>query len=252
MKPAHQRQVQLSIVIPAYNEEARLPRTVFAAIEWCATQKLDFELIIADDGSSDGTLAMARQFAGSDSRVHALACTHKGKGATVRTANLNAQGRWILFMDADGATPVSEIWKLLGAMDSGYDVAIGSRALKAPGEVKVKTSLHRRIIGRVFALFVQQLAVEGIRDTQCGFKMFRREAARAIFSRQKIDGFAFDVETLFIARRLSLSIAEIPVNWVGQAGSKVNLVTDSLKMLWDISRIRRSHRNLDGSPSGCR
>jgi dolichyl-phosphate beta-glucosyltransferase len=157
---------------------------------------------------------------------------------------LNARGKSVLFMDADGATPMSEIPKLLMAIEHGHDVAIGSRVIQAPGEVEVKTPVHRKIIGRIFAFFVNLFAIEGIADTQCGFKMFRREAAQAIFSRQKTAGFAFDVEILFLARRLSLAIAEIPVNWVAQPGSKVNLVTDSLRMLWDISHIRWLHRSL--------
>jgi dolichyl-phosphate beta-glucosyltransferase len=148
-------------------------------------------------------------------------------------------------MDADGATPLTEIPKLLAALEEGYDVAIGSRVEKRPGEVEVTTSLHRRLIGRCFAFLVGFLAIKGIADTQCGFKMFRNEAATAIFSRQKIVGFAFDVEILFIARRLSLSVIEIPVNWVAQAGSKVNLIKDSIKMLWDIAHIRWRHRTTD-------
>lgn len=245
LKPAPRGDIQLSIVIPAYNEQARLPRTVLEAIRWCTTQNLNFELIIADDGSRDETLALARLFEESDVRIRALACPHMGKGATVRMGILNARGQVVLFMDADGATPMAEIPKLLAAIEAGHDVAIGSRVVQSPGEVEVKTPLHRKVIGRVFAFFVNLFAIEGIADTQCGFKMFRREAARAIFSRQKTVGFAFDVEILFLARRLSLAIAEIPVNWVAQPGSKINLFTDSIRMLWDISHIRWLHRNSD-------
>jgi dolichyl-phosphate beta-glucosyltransferase len=151
-------------------------------------------------------------------------------------------------MDADGATPLSEVPKLLAALQNGYDVAIGSRVAQHPGEVKVETSLVRRLIGRGFAFFVNLFAFGGIGDTQCGFKMFRREAAAAIFSRQKTVGFAFDVEILFLARQLSMSIVEIPVNWTAQPGSKVNLVTDSLKMLWDIAQIRWLHRKGQAIP----
>jgi len=128
--------------------------------------------------------------------------------------------------------PFGRNTKLLAAIEAGNDVAIGSRVIQQPGEVEIRTSLHRRFMGRCFAFVVNLFAFEGIADTQCGFKMFRRQAAAAIFSRQKIVGFAFDVEILFIANRLLLSIAEIPVNWVAQPGSKVNLVTDSTRMLW--------------------
>jgi dolichyl-phosphate beta-glucosyltransferase len=241
-------EVKLSIVIPAFNEQARLPRTVQETVRWCAMRKLDFELIIADDGSKDETLALGRAFAQSDNRIRALSCPHRGKGATVRSGMLNAKGRYLLFMDADGATSLNEIPKLLAAVEGGYDVAIGSRVVRRPGEVEVKTSLHRRAIGRVFAFFVNVFAVNGISDTQCGFKMFRHEAAMAIFSEQKLPSFAFDVEILFIARRLLLSIVEIPVNWVAQPGSKVNLLADSCKMLWDILHIRWLHRKLRATP----
>ena len=246
LRPACPYEISLSIVIPAYNEQARLPRTVLETIRWCGTRKLDFELIIVDDGSRDDTLAIARLFEESDGRIRALACPHMGKGAAVRMGMLNAKGRFVLFMDADGATPLSEIPKLLANVEQQrYDVAIGSRVVQHPGEVQVRTKLHRRLIGRTFAFLVNLLAVKGIADTQCGFKMFRRDAAAAIFSRQKTAGFAFDVEILFLARRLALSIIEIPVNWVAQPGSKVNLVTDSMRMLWDISHLRWLHRNFE-------
>lgn len=242
MNPNHRSDVQISFVIPAYNEQMRLPRTVLETIEWCSAQNLDFEIVIADDGSQDETLKLARLFEARDNRVRALACPHMGKGSAVRLGMLNARGRFILFMDADGATPLNETAKLLSALESGHDIAIGSRALRSEDEVQVRTSIHRKIIGRVFAFFVNLFAIQGIADTQCGFKMFTNSAAMAIFSRQKTLGFAFDVETLFIARQLSLNVCEVPVNWVAQPGSKVNLVSDSLRMLWDISRIRWQHR----------
>jgi dolichyl-phosphate beta-glucosyltransferase len=236
-------EIELSIVIPAYNEQERLPRTVLKTIRWCAARSLNFELIIVDDGSRDNTLAIARLFEESNTRVRTLACPHMGKGAAVRTGILDAKGQFVLFMDADAATPLDEIPKLLTAIEAGNDLAIGSRAAHSAGEVEVRTPLYRRLIGRTFAFFVNLFAFQGIADTQCGFKMFRRETARAIFSRQKTPGFAFDVEILLIARRSSLRIAEIPVNWVSQPGSKVNLVADSIRMLWDISRLRWLHRS---------
>lgn len=248
LKPAPRENIHISIVIPAYNEQARLPRTVLETLRWCSGNNVNFELIIVDDGSQDQTLALARLFEESDHRIRALACPHMGKGATVRMGMLNAKGRLVLFMDADGATPLDEIPKLVAAMEEGYDVAIGSRVVQRPGESKVKTSLHRKLIGRSFAFFVNLFAFDGIADTQCGFKMFRRQAAAAIFSRQKTMGFAFDVEILFIAKRLSLSIAELPINWTAQPDSKVNLVTDSIKMLWDVSHIRWLHRRLVNVP----
>ncbi len=248
LKPQTRSDVYLSIVIPAYNEEERLPRTVLETLSFCTRKNLDFEIVIADDGSRDATLRLAQLFEERDARVRPLSCPHLGKGSDVRMGMLNARGQNVLFMDADGATPLTEIDKLIAALEAGNDVAFGSRALRLDDGVKVKTSLHRRLIGRVFAFFVGVLAVGGIKDTQCGFKMFRREAVAAIFPLQKTPGFAFDVEILYIARRLGLSIVEVPVNWVAQPGSKVNLVSDSIKMLWDIAQIRWMHRHFQ--PTG--
>jgi dolichyl-phosphate beta-glucosyltransferase len=246
-RPASVSEIKLSIVIPAYNEQERLPRTVMTTLHYCAAQKLDFELIIVDDGSTDGTLSLVRLYEKSDGRIRALACPHAGKGSAVRLGMLNARGQFVLFMDADGATPLHEIATLAAALESGNDVAVGSRVIHESAQVEVHTSLHRRLIGRLFAMLVNLFALRGIADTQCGFKMFRRSAALQIFSLQKLSGFAFDVEILFIARRLSLTIVEIPINWAAQPGSKVNLVTDSMKMLWDISLIRWIHRKCDST-----
>jgi dolichyl-phosphate beta-glucosyltransferase len=247
LRPGKRDDIELSIVIPAFNEQARLPRTVLETMRFCTAKKLDFEIIIADDGSRDETVALARLFEEADCRVRVLTCPHAGKGSAVRMGMLNAKGRFVLFMDADGATPLDEIPKLMSLLEAGNDVAVGSRALRTEEGVKVKTSVHRYLIGRTFAGLVNLIAIDGIADTQCGFKMFRQDAAAAVFSMQKIEGFAFDVEILFISKRLSLRIAETPVNWVAQPGSKVSLVKDSIKMLSDIILIRWMHRTLQPS-----
>jgi dolichyl-phosphate beta-glucosyltransferase len=243
------KDIYLSIVIPAYDEEDRLPRTVLDTIEWGAKQSFEFEVILVDDGSRDHTLELARLFEHDDTRIRAMSCPHSGKGAAVRAGVMDARGQYVLFMDADGATPLSETTKLISALSCGYDVAIGSRTAQKSGAITVKTSIHRRVIGRAFAFLVNCLAVPGISDTQCGFKMFRREAASCIFARQKLVGFAFDVEILYIARRLSYTTAEIPVNWVSQPGTKVNLIADSIRMFREICTIRWIHRGLDSRSS---
>lgn len=242
--PRGRKDLYLSIVIPAFNERGRLPLTVLETIRWCRRNVTSYELIVVDDGSTDETLEVARLFSEYDDNVNVIACPHLGKGAAVKMGMLNATGSWILFMDADGATPLDEINKLIAKLDEGYGVAIGSRVAQVPGTTQVKTVLYRKIIGRIFAAIVGLFAVGGIADTQCGFKIFRREVAKELFARQKINGFAFDVEILYLAKTLSIPVAEVPVNWVNQKGSKVNVVTDSIKMLIDVLKIKFLHPNI--------
>jgi len=232
---------ELSIVIPAYNEEERLPRTVLNLLHWARDTQLDCEVVISDDGSTDRTLEVSKLLASTSDRIVVLTNVHKGKGAAVRLGMLNARGRNVLFMDADGATPLTEIDKLLQSLANGADVAVGSRVATMPGQIRVETSFLRQAIGRTFALLVNLCAVQGINDTQCGFKMFKGECLQSIFSRQKLDGFAFDVEILYLAKKMGLTVEEVPVNWYTQAGSKVNLVLDPLKMFCDILKIRFLH-----------
>ena len=237
------RAPRLSIVIPAFNERARLPRTLVETLQWCDAHAHDSEVIVVDDGSTDETRKVVSTFEAQDHRVRCLPGLHKGKGAAVRAGMLQAKGNTALFMDADGATPLTEIPKLLRLIEGGADVAIGSRVLPATGARQVDRSLHRRVLAGCFSGMVSLLAVRGFSDTQCGFKMFRHEAIESIFTLQHLDGFAFDVEILFIARRLRLRIDEAPINWTAQPGSKINLVTDSLRMLWDLASLRWSHRH---------
>lgn len=236
-------QVDLSIVIPCYNEKDRLPLTVLETIKWCKEFCPDYEIIIVDDGSTDETFEIIKLFSEYDENVKALANPHMGKGAAVRTGMLNASGMHVLFMDADGATPLKEIPKLREKLDNGSAVAIGSRIV-LNGETKVVTSMHRKIIGRTFAAIVNIFGVSGIGDTQCGFKMFQGDVVKDVFLRQKLNGFAFDVEILFLSRRLSLEIAEVPVNWNNKEGSKVNLVLDSIKMFRDVLKLKVLHMDL--------
>ncbi len=235
--------VSLSIVVPAYNEWERLPKTIFKTIAWCNQNKPSCEIIIVDDGSADDTLELGRLFSEYDSRVRIISCAHRGKGAAVRTGMLSASGSSVLYMDADGAAPLTEIPKLLLKIEEGFPVVIGSRVVRHPGETTVKTVVHRRIIGRIFAALVNLFVIAGIADTQCGFKIFTRKAAQQIFICQKINGFAFDTEILYLAKKLGFSIAEVSINWVNQKGSKVNLITDSVQMFRDTLKIRYLHRN---------
>jgi dolichyl-phosphate beta-glucosyltransferase len=231
-------QPDLSIIMPAYNEEARLELTLRSYIDYCRAQGRSAEIIVVDDGSIDGTSLLVEQLAGEhpELRLIRLAENH-GKGYAVRSGVVNARGRMVLFADADGATPMFEIERLQAAIDTGADVAIGSRVLQAEG-VKVKARLYRRVIGRIFHRLVETLTVRNVRDTQCGFKLFRGPVAHDLFSRMRMSGFSFDVEVLMMAQRRGYRIAEVPVNWTHQPGSKVNLVTDSARMLRDLFVIR--------------
>ncbi|MGH7718359.1 MAG: dolichyl-phosphate beta-glucosyltransferase, partial [Gemmatimonadaceae bacterium] len=228
----------VSIIIPAYNEEARLERTLRQAVEYFRASERAFELIVVDDGSRDRTSTVARELAAEYSELRLIRlAANRGKGHAVRAGVLNAQGRYVLFADADAATPFQEIERLDAALASGADVAIGSRAGEGSG-VRVKKRFYRHIIGRTFHALVSALTVRGIRDTQCGFKLFRGEVAQELFSRMRMNGFSFDVELLLIAQRRRYVIAEVPVNWTHQPGSRVNLMLDPLKMGRDLFIIR--------------
>jgi dolichyl-phosphate beta-glucosyltransferase len=232
------RTPDLSIIIPAYNEESRIAPTVRDIVGYCRSGQRAFEVILVDDGSRDGTTAVARVLSQEfpELRVIRLAANH-GKGYAVRSGVVNAIGRLVLFADADGATPIEEIERLESALDSGVDIAVGSRAFRGTG-VQVHAKLYRHLIGRTFHLLVEWLADGGVKDTQCGFKLFRSAVAQDLFSRMRMNGFSFDVEVLVMARRRGYRVSEVPVNWTHQPGSKVRLTLDSFRMAADLIRIR--------------
>ena len=242
---------RLSIVIPAYNESQHIGPTLEAITAYLAQHAVDAEILVVDDGSTDDTASIVAQFAQGRAAVRLLAHEgNRGKGHAVRRGVLAARGDIVLFCDADGSTPIEEAPKLLALLDAGQtDVAIGSREL--PGSELVRPQpWFRRAMGWVFRNLVRLLVIRGFRDTQCGFKAFRRDAAHDVFGRQSIDRFGFDVEVLFIARRLGYRITEVPVRWQDCRDSKVRPVLDSLRMLGDLFRIRfRALRGrYDGSP----
>jgi dolichyl-phosphate beta-glucosyltransferase len=226
----------ISVVIPAYNESARILPTLFSRIDHFLTRNMSHEIIVVDDGSRDETAAVVREVSRRLSSVRLICLpSNLGKGAAVRAGVRNAMGDLVLIEDADGATPISEFASLHAAIEAGADVAIGSR--QPTEHTRVERRLKRWIMGRTFALLVNGWAVPGIADTQCGFKLFRIEVARRIFALQSLNGFAFDVELLRIARALAFRIDEVPINWADVPGSKVSLVRDSLRMLWDVLRV---------------
>lgn len=228
----------LSLVIPALNEARRLGPTVRDAVAFLRTRGDPFELLVVDDGSRDGTSALVRQLAEAAPEVRLIRlAANQGKGLAVRTGIVNSQGSLVLFADADGATPIAELTRLEAALTAGADVAIGSRALHS-AETVVRARVYRRVMGRAFHALVRSLTVRGIGDTQCGFKLFRGAAAHDLFSRMRMTGFSFDVEVLLMAQRQGYRIAEVPVNWTHQPGSRISLVRDSLRMARDLFIIR--------------
>jgi dolichyl-phosphate beta-glucosyltransferase len=228
----------LSIVIPAYNEAKRLPGTLPRMIEYAQRLGENVEIIVVDDGSSDGTGDIAAELGGACGFVTVLRIDEdRGKGAAVRHGMLAARLGHVLFTDADLSTPIEEAAKLRAALTDGADVAIGSRRL-AGSDVQVHQPWLRELAGRTFSGIVSVLLLPGIRDSQCGFKAFRWSAARALFGRQRLDGFGFDAEVLWLARRLGYRVAEVPIVWRDDRRSNVRLVRDSGGMLLDLARIR--------------
>lgn len=238
--------MQLSIVIPAYNEAKRLPRTLEATLAYVQARKLDTEILVVDDGSRDETARVAESYPG----VAVLGYGgNRGKGYAVRYGVLRAAGERVLFMDADLATPLEELTKLEEALDRGAAYAIGSRPLRE-SELTVRQPLLRELCGRSFNKIVQLTATPGIYDTQCGFKLLTHDAAQAIFSRCQLDGFSFDVEAIFLARRLGLKVAEIPVRWAHQEGAAAFATRSAylkagLRMLRDVVKIRTLHAHVE-------
>lgn len=243
-QPVTSPKIDLSIVVPAYNEERRLPPTLIDIIDFFDRSGLSYEVLVIDDGSRDLTSEVVRKFERVRKQVRLIQLPKNyGKGHAVRLGVLNSHGNRILFADADGATPIQEFYRLDAAITEGADLAIGSRAL-ASAETKVSTSLHRRLLGRIFNRCVNIILLPSIADTQCGFKMFTRKTALFLFRQQRADRFSFDVELLYMARKAELKVREVAINWTNVPGSKVNLVKDSLAMFRDIFRFRMAHRGV--------
>lgn len=229
----------LSIIIPAFNEERRLPATLRRLSEFCAGLPFVAEVIVVVERSSDRTVEVARETAGEQGIFRVLPqADHRGKGRAVKIGMLEARGVLAVFTDADLSTPPEEILRFLDHMEDHpeIDVLIGDR--KHPSSKVERQGPLRHRMGEVFNALVRGLTGLPFRDTQCGFKMFRAEAAQAIFSRLGTDGFAFDVEALLWAERLGLRVADLPVEWRDQPGSRLHVVRDSLRMAWDSFRLR--------------
>jgi glycosyltransferase involved in cell wall biosynthesis len=232
----------LSIVIPAYNEESRLPKTFDRILEWMHEQHFKFqEVIVVDDGSRDATAGVVNDYSKPPSPIRLLRNPgNRGKGYAVRHGVLDAGGEWILYTDADLSTPIAEVQKLYSAAIAQKAViAIGSRAIDR-SLVEVHQSVFREYSGRFFNLVMRTLTGLPFHDTQCGFKLYRADAAKEIFPRQEQDGFSFDVEDLVIAKKLGLRAVEVPVRWRNVEGTKVTLV-EGLRSFTDLLQIRKDH-----------
>lgn len=230
----------LSIIIPAFNEESRLPPYLSSIITYLERRGGSAEIIVVDDGSQDGTGAAILPLTATYPFLRLIPLgKNMGKGFAVRTGMLAARGALRLFCDADGATPIGELYRLERAISDGADIAIGSRAIRQ-NDCRVEGTLHRKYLGISYNLLVRLLAVQGFQDTQCGFKLFRGEVAERLFAAQTLRGFGFDVEVLFLARRCGYSVQEVAVNWQDRPGGKVRLLRDSTRMLLDLVKLRRS------------
>jgi dolichyl-phosphate beta-glucosyltransferase len=228
---------ELSIVIPAFNEELRLPVTLSAISAYIRTSKRETEVIVVDDGSTDRTADVASSFRGEIRGLRVVANDgNRGKGYSVRHGMLEARGRFVLFTDADLSAPIGEADKLLAAL-ANHDVAIGSRALDRR-LISVRQSIFREYAGIIFNFIVRVILRLPFVDTQCGFKAFRREPCRVIFQQQRIERFGFDPELLYLARHHGLSAAEIPVRWAHSPATKVSMMRDSVQMFLDVFVIR--------------
>ena len=228
----------LSVVIPCYNEEQRLPRTVEQVERYLAGKHLDHEVILVDDGSADGTRQVMESAAEQHPTVRIEVLPHnRGKGRALAVGVEAAKGDEILVTDADLSTPIEELDKLQAALSNGAGVAIASRAVRG-SRVEISQPIYRVLMGKAFNLIVQAVLLPGIWDTQCGFKLFRGDVAHRVFENLVTDGFAYDPEVLYRARKQGVKIAEVPVVWRNSAPTKVSPIRSSLDMLKHVIRLR--------------
>jgi dolichyl-phosphate beta-glucosyltransferase len=226
----------LSIIIPAHNEENRLPASLEAIKQFLAGQSFAAEVIVVENGSTDGTLQLAESYQIKIPYLKVFHEEQRGKGLAVKRGMLEAEGDYRFICDTDLSMPISEVNKFLPPLLSGVEVAIASR--EAPGAVRYNEPSYRHLVGRAFNLMVRIMALPGLQDTQCGFKMFRADVAQKVFPLQTLAGMSFDVEVLFITRKMGYRITEVPIPWYFNADSRVRLIRDSFRMFFDLITIR--------------
>jgi dolichyl-phosphate beta-glucosyltransferase len=226
----------LSVIIPAFNEERRLPATLDKLLAYLSGRPFSHDVWVVDNGSTDRTADVVREYARRYPSLRLEQIAVRGKGVAVRTGMLRAKGAFRFLCDADLSMPVEEFERFYPPSLENADIAIGSR--EVPGARRFDEPGYRHFTGRVFSLAVKLLVMHGLEDTQCGFKCFRAAAAEALFSRQRFNGWSFDVEVLYLARRRGYRLREIPISWYYQSDSRIRLASDSLNMLTDLLRIR--------------
>ncbi len=227
-----------SIIIPAYNEALRIAATLDKVLAYAAAQHWSAEIIVVNDGSRDDTAAIVRDYAQRHPAVKLVENPgNRGKGYSVRHGMMEARGDVLLFSDADLSSPIYEAPKLFAALEQGAEIAIGSRWLQRELQTE-RQPLYRQLFGRIFNLLLRIILGLRFKDTQCGFKAFTRRAAQETFSRQQIERWGFDPELLFLANKLRLRVAEVPVEWANDERSKIRLLRDSTRMFWELLAIR--------------
>ena len=232
------KEIKYSIVIPAYNEGPRLGATLEKVLAYVRLQRWNAEVIVVNDGSRDNTAEVVRGFAETNALVRLVENPgNRGKGYAVRNGMLNARGEVIVFSDADLSSPIEEMPKLLAALASGADIAIGSRWLRTELQTR-RQSLHRQLFGRVFNLLLRIALGLQFKDTQCGFKAFTRRAAHVILPLQRIERWGFDPEILFLARKFGFRVGEVPVLWGHSGDTRIHPLVDGARMFWEMLRIR--------------
>ncbi len=231
----------LSIIIPAHNEEHRLPDTLRQVVDFVSRQSFPCEVLVVENGSSDHTWEVIQTFAAQHPSIRGLQVQSRGKGLAVKAGMLTATGRYRFMCDADLSMPIAQVERFLPPHQP-EEVAVAYASREAAGAIRYDEPAFRHWGGRLINFLVRGLALPGIQDSQCGFKCFRADAAQAIFPRQTLSGIAFDVEILYLARRMGYTIAEVPIDWYYNADSRINLLGDTLTMLRDLLAIRRNAR----------
>ncbi|MGZ6316300.1 MAG: dolichyl-phosphate beta-glucosyltransferase [Anaerolineales bacterium] len=230
----------LSIVIPAHNEENRLPRSLEQVFAFLAQQSYEAEVLVVENGSTDRTLEIARGYLGQHENLRVIREAERGKGLAVRKGMLEASGEYRFMCDADLSMPIEEVNKFLPPKLTGFDIAIGSREVR--GAVRYDEPFYRHFGGRFINYIIRLFILPQLQDTQCGFKCFRAGVAEDLFRRQTLNGWSFDIEVLYVGERRGYKVVEVPINWYYRTESKVNAVRDAVRMIQDIFRIRANER----------